>query len=253
MSGTRCDHVAAGLLPWYANGSLEGREAAEVRAHVESCRSCAAQLDELFALGRLIEQEGVPLLSEARGDEGAARPTVRPWLAYSGAAALALPAALGIWWSLLGFPGVDRDSPRRRPPAAPEALPPGSGKSPGAEMGRSALLDLEGGSPRGPRAGKVFHPPAAADTIQIVFSIPVNLDARYRIVLRGPAGETLSREDDRLPLDFDGSARYTIPALLLREPGPYLLVVIETPAGQPRREFHFPFEIESPASARGRP
>lgn len=243
MSETGCGHPAGRLLAWYANGSLEGRAAADVGVHVESCPSCAAQLDELLAVGRLVEDVGIPLLSEAEGHENRARTRPRSGLAY--AAALAVPAALGIWWGLLGFPGMV-PSPAENAPLAP-AHGADSGPSAPGDLSRSAFFDLGGGAFRGPGDGRVFTAPLSVELVQIAFSVPVNPDARYRLLLRGPMGEILVHEEEHLPLDFDGTARYTIPASLLREPGAHVFVAVEMPPGRPPREYAFPFEIELPA------
>jgi anti-sigma factor RsiW len=53
-------------LTAYADGELSPRMRSKVEKHLESCASCARELDSLLASDRILKSRGVPPVSEAR-------------------------------------------------------------------------------------------------------------------------------------------------------------------------------------------
>jgi len=127
MSGCMIDEIEA-----YVLGELGGTRAAAVRAHVDACRSCAAELRAvraeraLFAARAEHEQasEAPPSFSLVlRRSRGASR---GPWTRRAGAVGLCLAAAAAV---TLFFTAGDGDDPdaghtlQRQGPSS-EAMPP---------------------------------------------------------------------------------------------------------------------------------
>jgi hypothetical protein len=74
------DHQIAELLPFYANGTLDGAERARVEAELASCTSCAAELRELQSLGVALKARAgdAPPLAQHVIDAALARVSVAP-------------------------------------------------------------------------------------------------------------------------------------------------------------------------------
>jgi Domain of unknown function (DUF4349)/Putative zinc-finger len=87
------DHQIAELLPFYANGTLDGAERARVEAELATCTSCAAELRELQSLGVALKAraDDAPPLAQHVIDDALARVSVAP----VSSAALTLRTA---WW-----------------------------------------------------------------------------------------------------------------------------------------------------------
>ena len=49
------------LLPWLANGTLEGEELMRVRAHLDQCAACRNELDWLRSLQGAYAEEATPV------------------------------------------------------------------------------------------------------------------------------------------------------------------------------------------------
>ena len=102
MNETSCRHLASALLPWYLNGALAGDKHAMVREHVEGCDLCALELAELEAVAR----DAAPPVFTRESPHHTVSPAVAartPWRrAWVLAAAIALPAILGLVWILIG-------------------------------------------------------------------------------------------------------------------------------------------------------
>lgn len=105
------DHEhAAALLPWLANGTLDGDERERVERHVRRCLPCRAELAAQTRLMVLVQRQPVVPLSADEGFErlrarldrtprGRSRPMRRTLLALAAAAAVAaigLPIATGL-------------------------------------------------------------------------------------------------------------------------------------------------------------
>jgi TolB-like protein/Tfp pilus assembly protein PilF len=125
-----CRSAVRDLLPWYVNGSLESEEAGSVRAHLEGCASCAAELDALGEIASLVRLHGVPIAARPRSApfpapvaSVAPRPARRLRLSLAGAlaAVLVLIAMLGFF--RLGSPPApsSRGGSSSTPPATPAA------------------------------------------------------------------------------------------------------------------------------------
>ncbi len=87
------DHQIAELLPFYANGTLDGAERARVEAELANCASCAAELRELQSLGVALKAraDDAPPLAQHVIDDALARVSVPP----VSSAAITLRTA---WW-----------------------------------------------------------------------------------------------------------------------------------------------------------
>lgn len=96
------------LLPWYANGTLSGRERAELGAHLKQCLSCNAALRQERQLVELARQADRPGLERRHGihallerieNSGAGRASVsapRALLGYGLAAAFGALIVFGV-------------------------------------------------------------------------------------------------------------------------------------------------------------
>lgn len=68
MSADSFDHErAAGLLPWLANGTLQGEERERVERHVRDCLTCRVELAEQTALRTMVQRQPVVPLSADAG------------------------------------------------------------------------------------------------------------------------------------------------------------------------------------------
>ena len=54
---TRLHQEVWELLPWYANGTLEREEAAEVEAHLASCPACQRELTRCREIATALHME----------------------------------------------------------------------------------------------------------------------------------------------------------------------------------------------------
>lgn len=102
------------LLPWLANGSLEGEELAMVRAHLDECAACRRELAWLRSLQTACVEEA-PMrpaqaprrlrhrLSAARTDRGQRR-NRHGWQRWLIAAQAGVMLALGVAWLHGGAP-----------------------------------------------------------------------------------------------------------------------------------------------------
>lgn len=230
MSRKRCDAPANSMLPWYVNGSLEGNEEAGVARHVAACEICAAEAEILSRMAR--ELEGPDSAVAASAPSGAER--AAPRLAYAAAALLLVPAALGVWWALLGFPGIARDD------ATAEIHLPRPRR---AESLRSAWVLTLPQVTRADGSAPSFVVREGAEEAVVVFTPPVNPDAEFSVELRGPEGRVLIRRDGGLLLDELGRSTLAAPASLLGAGGDYALVVTERPAAGTERQYEYRFRI----------
>ncbi|MBU3078113.1 zf-HC2 domain-containing protein [Sphingomonas quercus] len=88
------------LLPWYANGSLDGAEAARVAAHLAGCAGCRAELDAEHRLKRVVAalpsdpRAGWAALRARVAAGEAPRPRRPGWLIAAQAAALIAATAI---------------------------------------------------------------------------------------------------------------------------------------------------------------
>jgi hypothetical protein len=245
------------LLPWYVNGSLEGEEAGAVRAHLDGCSSCAAELDALGEIASLVRVHGVPIAPRARTAPWPApvanAPPRRAWhlrLSAAGtvAAVLALIALFGFFrlepahapFSSGRSPG--NASGASAPPPAPVPAPPP------ATPAIVARLDLGPGPRRGEGSVPVLHLPPGARDVEVAFSIPGGgEDASVRI--EDGTGRAITAPTPAPAHDDMGRTRLTVPAEAFARPGAYALVLSqrEEEGGAPV-EYRYPFYLQSPAA-----
>lgn len=97
---------AAALLPWFANGTLQGEERDRVERHVRACLPCRAELAEQTRLRTLVQRQPVVHLSADAGFERLRGRLDRPSTRRTGSprrAVWALAAAVaiaGVGWSI---------------------------------------------------------------------------------------------------------------------------------------------------------
>lgn len=237
-----CVHPVREQLPWYLNGSLEGPEAAAVSAHLDTCEACSAELMELSSFAAGIDRHGVP--QPITGATAASSPVRRFRVAASLAAGLLLPAIVGIYWAVLGFPRGERDTlPAPVDPPrveTPTTVPPNS-----PTLAVAVTLDLGGGAKRGGTDLPTLAAPDRSKVIVLTFRGPVPILGRPRLELRDAAGTALAHLDAEPGTDRTGRSTCVVPALLVQRPGDYSLVYID--AGPTRsEEFLYPFRIVAP-------
>lgn len=227
MSAKVISHEEAwSLLPWLANGSLEGEELERVELHVRECLPCRAELREQRAIRQIVRrQPEVPLSVEqnfarlsARLDD-AAQPEQRahasstrrrrPWAMLAAAAAC---IAVGVAAVLLTV----RDP----------AVEPGSYTVLSDPPGELALVDIvftEAATEADMRAlvealdGTIVGGPSRVGRYTVAVGTATldeaELDALIRTLLADPrvrfAGRAFTpvdRADERSPLDTDPAA-----------------------------------------------
>ena len=122
----KCSEVSE-LLSAYADGEVSGREAARLKAHIEQCDACRAELEALGALqSRLTEMMGEPMEGTDVSDLVMAslparrRPLFLRW-AWVGAAACLL-ALIGL--RLMLPTGHSRRTPQRTTTSRPAHMVP---------------------------------------------------------------------------------------------------------------------------------
>jgi len=248
----KCEHPSSGLLPFYLNGSLEGAEEADVRAHVDNCPACSKELDLLSLVARGLENRDLPVLDEpAKGWKGRDFGWSRTL-----AAALALPAAAGIWWCLSGFPGAGGvvGFPAT---GAHEALfrPSQSGTrtkadgrtttplDPAESLAEPATIWELGGTTRASGSIPDFRLSRGAATIVVRYPVPVNPDARHRVELVGPDGSVLARQESEPILNTMARATTAFRARLFERAGEYRIVVIQSVDGEEPRRYETAFKV----------
>lgn len=109
MTRDAFDHEhAAPLLPWLANGTLDGEERERVERHVRHCLPCRAELAEQTRLRAAVRQQPVVPLSadagferlQARLDRAPSplrpRGAFRTWAAAAAVVAIGAAAAIGV-------------------------------------------------------------------------------------------------------------------------------------------------------------
>lgn len=109
------------LLPWLANGTLEGEELHRVEEHLRSCLACRREVEELRRLRREVDTAsdasppGAPGLERLLAEIEAERPRPHhrwfsPWQPMLAAAALMAAVGIGVWapWSPTGPPVQER-------------------------------------------------------------------------------------------------------------------------------------------------
>jgi hypothetical protein len=210
-----CSDPARELLDFYINGSLEGDEEAAVRAHLETCAACAAELGELSRLAAAVAGHG------ASADAPWSRRRPAMWWA-SVAAALLVAVGATLYMTRQG-PSGRRADPARGP--------------------AQVLIDLGTGVLRDSGS-----PPAAilapgVETIRLSFFPPVLSDGRYFVSVRCTGGEVLIPEAPLPGLDSMGRAALVLPAAGLVAASCEIVLRVESAEGE-SRTYTYPFEIE---------
>ena len=206
-----CGDPARELLDFYLNGSLEGDEEAAVRAHLETCAACAAELGELSLLAAAVAGHGTAAEASWSGRR----------LALWG---VGVAAALLVAVSLTLYVTQQRRSDGLPGPA-------------------EIRLDLGTGALRDSGVPPVANLTPAAGTLSLTFFPPVQAGARYLVSVRRTGGEVILPEAPLSGLDSLGRAAVVLPAAGLA-PGPCeILVRVESANGDSQR-YSYPFEVE---------
>jgi anti-sigma factor RsiW len=212
MFGQRCDHPANVLLPFHVNGTLSEQEEGEVRAHVEGCATCRAEIETLEGIADAI-RSAPPSLEE----EGRSR-----WPAGA-RAALALAAAVAI-----AVPAVSLWRAARRAAAAPVMLAgavPGPGAAP-ETMSNAVHLDLGAGPMRGAGPGVPRLPDGGAqDLVVLTLTLPRRPAAAERLELVGPTGRVVAVGEGPVTVDAYGRATLVVRRAALPARGTYVLTL----------------------------
>ena len=207
MTQPVCHDPANALLPWHLNGTLEGDEAAAVRAHLETCAVCTSELVDLAEIA-------------AGARAGMSRFGLRRW--WPAAAALLLPIALGVVWSASRFGA-------RSPGVEPAPLQP------------IARLDLGAGPVRGAGAVPRLVLPASTERVALSLVLPVVPEGPTRIQLESTSGKVLADSPAGGGCAVGTGCTYSVGASLVSEPGRYAVVIVDGD-----RRYRFPFAVESP-------
>ena len=212
MRPPECRHPANGLLPWYVKGTLQGTEREWVRDHVESCDICSDECDALARSSDEIVTQAAP----------PARPA-RPRLPYILAAALLLPATLGVYCAWFELGGISRHVPH--------------------ELVSTAYLDLGTGPTRAAEPLKSLQLPDDIGSVVISFFVPISADGAYAFDLDGPHGKALVRKQPIRGIDQMGRCTFAFPPGLISTIGEYaILVRVASPDGASRL-YPYPFEV----------
>ena len=248
MTTRACRHRARDLLPFFANGSLVGEEAAEVAAHLEVCERCSRDCDALLSLTAAIDRRAdLPL-----GRHDLPPPSRSLWPAFFEGSVLFKAAAILVAVGLAVV--VLRLHPWRA--VAPSAGRPGGGAQPGAApaaVGPAAVaaLDLGSGLSRG--AGTLPRLALAPEstTVRLTLNLPLTPGARYSAAIRNAAGAVLVPERPLGPSDALGRVTIEVPAASFAASGDHEVVVSVRAGGGESRTFHYPFSVETASRERG--
>jgi len=216
-----CQNPARLLLDFYLNGSLEGPEEEQVRAHLDGCAACSAEVDEMSQIVRASEQFHVDPISI-----GTSRAWSRRTVGIAASVVLAVAAFLA--WRVLDAPG-DSQVPARPPLVV--------------------SIDLGSGALRGGRIDVPIEIPRAATTVRFALYPPVVPGATYMAALARDE-HALTEEMSLSPLDALGRAEVAFAAATLDTSGPYELQLrVATPDGA-SRTYRFPFAVRVTAAPR---
>jgi hypothetical protein len=218
VSRTTCDDSANALLPWLINGTLEPEEEARVRGHLEQCSFCREELNHLGDFANALA--AAPMSPPAREAETRSR------LPLVVAAALLLPALLGIYWATLGFP-MERRSLAARGGASVEPV---------------ASLDLGAGPLRGDGQRPSVIVGSGVGRVSASFLIPAVAGSGLSLELRDSEGRVLGR-DERFRCSGEERCTYALSASAFAASGEYAIVLIEREPGKPERSYTFPFLV----------
>lgn len=209
-----CGDPARELLDFYLNGSLEGDEEAAVRAHLERCAACAAELGELSLLAAAIAGHGTA--AEPRWYGGR---LARWGMAVAAVLVCAVGAAL--------YVTQERRSGSRAVPAGGPA---------------EIRLDLGAGPLRDSGSPPIATLTPGARTLSLTFFPPAQAGARYLVSVRRTGGELILPEAPLSGLDPMGLAAIVLPATGLA-PGPCEIILKVESAGGESRTYTYPFEV----------
>jgi putative zinc finger protein len=207
-----CRAAARELLGFYLNGSLEQDEEETVRAHLDVCPMCSAEIDELSTVAAAIEAHGT----------GAATDHFRTPRALGLAAAVAVLLSAMLYVSYLRHGGS-------RP----------------VEMAGTGELhvDLSVGALRGEEGVPSLTLTPAARNVIVSFIPPARAGARYRVVVLDPGGRAVIDDAPLGDLDSMGRASVVLPASKLRFPGRYQVVLQPEGSEGGAPASMYPFEV----------
>jgi putative zinc finger protein len=210
-----CGDPARELLDFYINGSLEGDEEAAVRAHLETCAACAAELGELSLLAAAVAGHGTSADAPWSGR--------RPAMWWAGVAAALLVAVGATLYMTQQGPSGRRASPTGGP--------------------AQVLIDLGTGVLRDSGSPPVATLAPGVETIRLTFFPPVQSGGRYFVSVRRSGGEVILPEALLPGLDSMGRAALVLPAIGLAAGSCEIVLRVESAEGE-SRIYTYPFEIE---------
>ena len=218
-----CDHPARALLDFHLNGSLTGDDDEMVRAHLESCPACTAEVDGMAGIAAAIERHGTRR-------RGLARDRRTRWAGLAAAAALVIAGAL-IW-----FQGRD-DRDRGAGPAIAVA---------------TVDLDLGAGVLRDGQEPPVVVLGPDTGSVRASFFPPLGAGPGTNVGIVDAAGHAVFADSVLPPRDEVGRVALLIPVASLAREGRYEIVV---GAREGEDAFHadaarYPFEVRRPRTAR---
>jgi len=218
-----CGDPAALMLDFYLNGSLDPQEAEQVHRHLESCPTCAAEIDAMSGIAAAIDRFG------ASGERRAVPPR-RAGLRSTGtalaAAAVFLLVLAAAWSWRAGREGGLHGTPK-------------------VAAGTVIDLDLAAGVLRDGSETPVVTLSADADSARAGFFPPLVEIATTRVAVFDAAGERVFGPVAMPPLDPEGRAVVVVPATALARAGRYELVLHSVDASdQPEaRIAAYPFDV----------
>lgn len=213
-----CGHPARALLDFHLNGSLTGDDDEMVRAHLESCPACAAEVDGMAGIAAAIERHGTQRRGVARDR----------WMRWAGLAAAALVIAGALVW-FQGRAVRDRDGGPANAVATVDL-----------DLGAGVLRD-------GQEAPVVVLGPDTG-SVRASFFPPLGAGPGTRVGIVDAAGRPVFADSGLPPRDGVGRVALLIPVASLAREGRYEIVV---EAREGEDAFHtdatrYPFEVRRP-------
>lgn len=208
-----CQDPSRLLLDFYVNGSLDPADSASVRAHLDICRLCTTEVEEMSQVTAALERHGIDPASAG----------LRRWTARRFLWVAASLAAVSIGLYLMQSRGIGVGRPALDDP-------------------REARLDLKTGVPRNEQEVPQVDIPRSRQALRVSLLPPVLPGARYFASIAS-AGVVVCPEAPLSPLDAMGRGTVTFPAPALEHAGAYELVLRIEALDATVRTYRYPFEV----------